>query len=324
MDLVIKTSLSAAVKALAADQPEDALDALANGLDRARAKEDLEGEMLVYGLLAPTFEKTGNRKKALKCAQKALKLAQTHGDDEGRAHYQSLVDQFSGEAEEPTSESPARPLTETEVNLAFSRAEQALTMGEANAAIGILTPLIASADQSGDKEVEASAAGMLAQAYLMAGYGEKAWELARHALVIAKGLGDESAISHFQRLADSLASHDGTRAQSLLAEQHLAAKIQEVCHRAGEALTDEKYEDAIALLEPIVTEAKAAGIAESEATARGLLAQALLASERKKEAAEHAARALEIAEQVGDETAIQHFKDLHKLAAGWLASQGEG
>ncbi len=105
------------------------------------------------------------RGKALKGAQKALKLAESHGDDAGRDQYLGLVDQLS--SEETSDEADAtesKPLTETEINLAFTRAEQALTLGQAKVAVEVLTPLIASADQSGNKEIEAAAAGMLAQA----------------------------------------------------------------------------------------------------------------------------------------------------------------
>jgi tetratricopeptide (TPR) repeat protein len=205
MDLVIETSLKAAVKALQAGQPDTALDSLARALDRAKEKDDGEALMLVYGLLAPTFRDLGQREKAIKCAQKAVDLAAEHGDAEGRAHYQGLVDTLSGEDETGSGpELDSKPLTEDEVSLAFDRAEQALTLSQPEVAVQVLTPLVASAKDMGDKEVEASAAGMLAQAYLMLGYGEKAWELAKYALVIAKSMDDPEAVAHFQALADSL------------------------------------------------------------------------------------------------------------------------
>jgi tetratricopeptide (TPR) repeat protein len=272
--------------------------------------------MLALGLLAPALEQAGRRDDGLQAAEKALALSREHGDEAGHAHYETLVERLSAEPEE--SAEIAKPLTEDEINLAFERAGQALTLGQGREAVGILTPLMASADQSGHKEVEASAAGMLAQAYLMEGYQHKAWELATHAVVLAKSLEDPQATQHFQQLADSLSGKDSDRAGEILAESQLVAQITERCAKAGAALDDDRVDEGIKILEEAAEDARTSGVRESEATVRGFLAQAYLMGGNRKAATEQAEAAVRIAEELGDEDAATSFRDVLKMASGWV------
>jgi tetratricopeptide (TPR) repeat protein len=320
MDATLNSYLNAGVKAMDAGMYDTALDSLTDALNRARVLEHSPGEMLALGLLAPTLDKLGRRDEGLKAATKALALSQDHGDEAGRAHYQGLVAHLSSDG---TADSEyGGDLTEDEINLAFERAGQALTLGQGKEAVAILTPLMAAADQSGLKEVEASAAGMLAQAYVMEGYNHKAWELATHAVVIAKSLGEAEALAHFQELANALAGKEDGKAGEILAENQLVARITEQCALAGAALDEDRADDAVSVLLEAAEEARAAGIRESEATVRGFLAQAYLMAGNRGDAQSQAKKAISIAEELGDKEAAKSFKDVLKMASGWVQSEG--
>ena len=320
MDATLNSYLNAGVKAMDAGMYELALDSLTDALNRARVLEDGAGEMLSLGLLAPTLRELGRTEEATKAAQKALELSQTHGDDSGRAHYAGLVAKLTDALDSPTPEAEA--LTDEEIDLAFERAGQALTLGQGKAAVAILTPLMASADQAGLKELEASAAGMLAQAYVMEGYNHKAWELATHALVLAKALGEPEAVAHFQDLADALAGKEDGKAGALLAENQLVAQLTEQCALAGQALDEDRADDAITILSTAAKEAHKAGIRESEATVRGFLAQAHLMAGDREAAKDEAQQAIAIAQDLGDTGAEKNFKDVLKMASGWVSQEG--
>jgi len=181
---------------------------------------------------------------------------------------------------------------------------------------------MAAADQSGLKEIEASAAGMLAQAYVMEGYNHKAWELATHAVVIAKSLGESQALAHFQQLADALAGKEDGKAGEILAENQLVARMAEQCALAGAALDDDRPEDAVKILSDAAAESKAAGIQESEATMRGFLAQAQLMAGNRDAAQAEAKAAIALAQALGDTDAEKNFRDVLKMASGWVPSEG--
>lgn len=320
MDTTLQSHLNAGLKALSAGMGEDALASLTEALHRARDTGSGHGEMLALGLLAPALELLGRRDEAAKAALKARGLSELHGDAESTAHYDGLAARLEGA--EAADEAATEALTDEEINRAFERAGQALTMGQGREAVEVLTPLMASADQAGDKEVEASAAGMLAQAYLMTGYSHKAWELATHAVVLAKSLGDTQALQHFQELADSLGGKHSERAGEVLAESQLVAKITEQCARAGAALDEDRFDHAIRLLAEAAEEARVAGIRESEATARGFLAQAHLMAGDRPSAAKEAQAAIDLAVELDDSEATQSFRDVLKMASGWVKPKG--
>ena len=320
MDATLNSHLNAGVKAMDAGMFDQALDSLTDALNRARTLEDSAGEMLALGLLAPALGKLGRGEEALKAATKALALSQDHGDDAGRAHYEGLVARLS--SSDDAEEEANKALTDEEIDLAFERAGQALTLGQGKEAVAVLTPLMAAADQSGLKEIEASAAGMLAQAYVMEGYNHKAWELATHAVVLAKSLGEPQAVAHFQQLADALSGKEDGKAGALLAENQLVATIAERCAQAGAALDDDRAEEAVTILKDAADEARQAGIHESEATVRGFLAQALLMAGDRDSAQAEAKEAIRLAQELGDKEAEKNFQDVLKMASGWVPSEG--
>jgi tetratricopeptide (TPR) repeat protein len=110
------------------------------------------------------------------------------------------------------------------------------------------------------------------------------------------------AVPALQQIAAGTASKPGQHGPGA----ELAAQIQEGMRTFKEGDPSR----AIELLTPAADRAREAGLARLEASVSGLLAQALFLIGRGDEALPHARRALEIAETVGDQSAIKHFREL--------------
>ena len=83
------------------------------------------------------------------------------------------------------------------------------------------------------------------------------------------------------------------------------------------------FDLAVSLIEPLADEARDANVPESEASLRGMLAQAHLLSGRRKEAEPAARRALEIAEALGARDAADGFRQILQLSVGWNIPVGK-
>ena len=316
MNRELQAGLNAGLKALKAGQPADALQAIERVRARATELEDEEVEMLASGLLAPAFFELGKIDDARTHAERALELADARGDADSASHYRAQL----AKIEAPEGEAVSR-LTPEGIEQAFDQAGMALTTGLADQAIGYLEPLVEASRQQDLVEVECSAAGMLAQALVMAGRPEDATEHATRALELAEQLRDPDAISHFKQLVDSLGAANGSAAETVERSQ-TASRIDASCQVAGQALQNEQFDEALALLQPALEAALELNARETEANVRGLLAQALLSTGDLAGANKHAVAALEIAEDVADSETIDGFRQLVALTAGWMPPGG--
>ncbi len=293
MDTTLDAYLKAALKALHAGIPQDALAALRPALERAVAAADDEAEMLVQGLLAPAHQHSGDAASALAAAQRAHVLAKALGDADSVAYYGRLADALA-----------AGPDAMRELDALLDAAWAALEAGDPARAAATLEPEVARARALGPG-AEASLSGLLAQALSQSGRIRDARAHAARALAIAEALGDAGARGHFGELVALLGSP--------------AVDVQVACEEAGRHLEQHRPDAAIALLEVACDEAAAADLPGPEASARGLLAQALLAAGRRAEAREQAHIALEVARRVGDEAAVQGLVGLAEALDGFPA-----
>lgn len=320
MDTRLDAGLKAARKALEAGHPDDALAALTPVLHRSRELGARDAEMLCLGLLGPALDQLDRHDEALRAAHKALAIAEALEDAESAGHFEAMVAQLeTGSLQGPSD--PGEPLTDDEIGAAFDKAELALTQGNAAAAVGILAALATATRQQARTADEASACGMLAQALMMCGREADAAQPAARGLEIARELGDPQAIAHFSALAESLQGPDGAGAE--IERARVAAQVAAACEGAGKLLDEEKGEEALATLEAALALTDAVDAPHAEATVRGLLAQSYLLLNRRDEAAAMASRALELAQQVGDRSAADQFRELLKMLQGWKPSPVE-
>jgi tetratricopeptide (TPR) repeat protein len=179
---------------------------------------------------------------------------------------------------------------------------EALKAGEITRAIELLSPVALQARAADMPGFEASACGMLAQAYPLTGNKDEALPYARRALEIAETLGDEGAAAHFRKVVSALDE---------------GADADDFDTRVRAALTQAQSGDPVgaarALLQ-LAAWAKQAGAPGPEASARILLGQILLANGQRELGVSELEQALAIAEKLGDEETAARIRDL--LAGG--------
>ena len=95
-----------------------------------------------------------------------------------------------------------------------------------------------------------------------------------------------------------------------------STELDALLEQGAEALEARDADAAIAILGPLVERAGKEGLLPLEASASGMLAQALFVTGRKEEALGKARRALEIAEEAGQDDAARHFRDLVEVMEG--------
>ena len=178
---------------------------------------------------------------------------------------------------------------------------EALQAGDFREVISTLQPVAAAAVAAGDYEAEIAARSALAQALMLAGRYPEALESARRGLAVAEAQGISEALPQLRKLAE-LAGDEPAESQ-LVTE--LNARIQEIIPRvqAGD-------QSAVEALRAVAARAAAERLPGPEATARGLLGQALLHFDRRGEAEPELYRALALAEELGNEDAAGHFRGL--------------
>jgi tetratricopeptide (TPR) repeat protein len=150
------------------------------------------------------------------------------------------------------------------------------------------------------------------------GHGHE--ETARILTILAQvqaALGKTEASATARRALDALvAAHgeDHPRVQDLrpvlseIAEP--SAEIDALLAEGARALEARDADRAIAVLAPLLEQARRDGLLPLEASASGMLAQALFVTGKKPEALLLVGRALTIAQEAGQEDAIAHFREL--------------
>ncbi|PIE37875.1 MAG: hypothetical protein CSA54_00470 [Gammaproteobacteria bacterium] len=310
MKPLLLTKLQEASEALRSDRPEVAIRILGKVAEQARAGGDDHTEMEAVGLLAVASAALGDGGAARQQGMRALSLARQLGSTERIERYQGFLRQLN--PEETFHDDPASVADET-----FDKVGQALMLGDGQAAVELLTPMITWSSWNDSPLIEASARGMMAQALMMTGDLGQARRHARKAVALADRLGDAGAAAHFRELLASLGDADD--AGFNIAMSRLAAHARAVSRDAGQLIEADKPDEALALLLPLLRETVHARAQAAEATLRGLVAQAHLQAGDREEAGRQAARAVEIARSLGDDDAAASFESIRELAAGFVA-----
>ncbi|MCA9516294.1 MAG: hypothetical protein KC635_15235 [Myxococcales bacterium] len=308
MDEAVDAALRGAVHALAAQRVDDAVAALVGLLE---GELDAQSEMLACGLLAPALVTKDRLDEARVYAGRAAELAEALGDEDGQRHYGRLLEQLA-----------VAGLEDEAVDRAFDRAGAALERGDSAAAELELMTLLTASVRQGRPDVEASAAGMLAQALLMRGDAGRARAHLERAAELARAMGDPGATAHFEGLLAQTATAGG--AEKYQREAEATRRGDDAMRAAGEKMSANDFAGAVVLLDAAVADAVAAGVRESEASLRGMLSQALLLAEERPRAAEEARKAKAIAKALGAHDAAESFAQIEKLAVGFIAPKADG
>jgi tetratricopeptide (TPR) repeat protein len=299
----IDSVLESAMQALSNHDPETAVAKLEALLDGHVVLPEVP-QMLAHGILATALAALGRISAARAEAEKAIWIASDLGDSESRAHYEGLLRQLD-----------VVGMSDDAVEQAFERAGRARDEGDIATAENELNMVLIAALAHLRADLEASARGMLGETLLMRGAIPEAKVHLERALEIARELADESAAHHFEAVLASLGTPEG--ADRYRVEADVARHADEVQKQAGKAMEAGDFESAITLLEPVAKQAEAAHALASEASLRGMLAQAHLLANHRKDAEIAARRALEIAEQLGAKDAADGFRQILQLAMGW-------
>lgn len=305
MDTTIETTLKAAVQALE-NRESDAAIASLEALINREPPIAPQPEMFARGLLAPALASVGRIVDARVHAQRAHEIASELGDKESAAHYDALVRQLD-----------IVGLNDQAIESAFDRAAAYLDNGDAVNAEAELQNLLLAALAHRRADIEASARGMLAQAMLLRGANTEAKEQVEKALELSEEMGDEDARVHFAGLVAQLSTEGG--ADQFRREAEIIRRSEEAEKYAGKAMEAGDFDLAVSILLPISADAEFAGVKHKEATLRGMLAQAHLLANRRKEAEREAKAAIQIAESLGAKEAAEGFRQILQLAIGFVA-----
>jgi len=305
MDTTVESTLKAAVQALENHDSEGAIASLEALIHREPPIEQLP-EMFARGLLAPALASLGRINDARAHAQRAQELANELGDSESATHYDALVRQLD-----------VVGLDDKAIEQAFDRAAAYLDNGDAVNAEAELHNLLLAALAHRRADIEASARGMMAQAMLLRGANAEAKDQVQRALELADEMGDEDAREHFAGLVAQLATDDG--AERFRREAEIIRRSEEAEKFAGKAMEAGDFDLAVSVLLPVSADAEFAGVKHKEATLRGMLAQAHLLANRRKEAEREAKAAIAIAESLGAKEAAEGFRQILQLAIGFVA-----
>lgn len=314
MDPVIDAQLKAAVRDLQEGRASEAIATLEAVLSDARAASHAELELVALALLGPAHVAIRDIEAARAHGEAGLEVARRLGDEGRITDFHTFLADISPDGSFHTADGDV-------VDRAFDDAARALTRGDGLAAAGFLTPLLEEAANFGDVEVEASASGMMAQAMIMVGRLDEARRQAQRAVDLAEHLHDEAATEHFHQLLASLDT--AAHAEEAVALSQVSARARAAATAAGKTIEAGAPAEALQLVYPVLREAVSHGARAAEATLRGVIAQALLASDKKDEAIEQANKAATLADELGDANAAASFRQIVEFALGFLPPAGE-
>lgn len=202
----VDDTLNCAAEAFTCNRPLPALGLLRWLVARARAQRLPEVEASASGMLAQGLVLAGRRREAREYAERALGIAQQLGDVAAAEHFEGLVESLaSGAPAGLANRVVAGSQLHAQVEAACTAAGRALERELHDEAIALLTSAVAAASAGGVPEAEASARGVLAQAFLLAGRRDEALVHLERALEIATTVGDAEAEEGFRSLLDVLA-----------------------------------------------------------------------------------------------------------------------
>jgi tetratricopeptide (TPR) repeat protein len=287
-ELEMSTSFGDGRSALLAGEVERAIPLLERALELA----DEVGHEVAAGastqLLAEAFHAAGRLSDAERLLSRAKELARVLGDEAALARAEELGAKMRDEEE---------PL-EAGIAAALEWGQKALAEGDIEQGIRLLERARDQARAEGQEIPEASAAGLLAQAYLEADRRDEAIASATRALALAESVGHEGAIADFRGLLEiTKASPESHALAKAIQQGSMALEIGEL------AFASEKLELALEL-------AKKTKQVVAEALASGLLATLASKQGDQERAIVHTRRALEISEARGEVGAVEHFRKL--------------
>lgn len=280
-------------EALEEGQLQEAADLLDDALFLARKLGDEPGEASACGLLAQVFLRLDEPEEAARHAESAVQIAQARNDEQAAHHFQGLLITARSGPEE-------RRMSTT-----FGDGRAAVQNEDPQRAVPLLEEALSLAQKSEHQVAEGATRQFLAQAYLALDRREEAADMAAKSLEIAKALNDVQAVELASKLVQTIES--GAVAPT---ETDLEAALE----TGKSALMEGKLEDAVEHLEFVRRQARQAGELVPEAGACGLLAQVFIETGQRDGAVEHAKRALEIAEQLGNEEVAESFRALLHVA----------
>lgn len=278
-------------EALLRGDAEQAVTHLERSLKLAKDLGHRVAEGASTQLLAQAYLETGEQDRAETLAEQAKEVSEALGDAEATHRAQQLKEQ---------AEALSQPSCPVEEGIAaeLRNGQSALSDGDMERGVSHLERARDLAIEQGEVIPEASASGMLAQAYIELGRREDAIAHATRALAIAEELGHEEAARDFRELLE-VASTD---------PEHLA--LARELHLGATALAVDDGDNAIVHLEDALNSARKLGETVSEIMAAGLLARAYVGRRRHDEAAQLARSALELIKKRGDTKAERHFVEL--------------
>jgi hypothetical protein len=320
MDLTVQQHMQTAVIAIRENRAQDAIALLTTIIVEAESSTTTDVEMFARGLRAPTFAASGEREAALADGRRALSLAKTLGDKDSIAHYAAFLREL-GDVVSTDVQTAADTVDADEEQITprtdpLQAASEFLMAGDSARAVQILEPLVVFAEGAKSVVVEASAAGMLAQALMLEGDLVRAREFATRARNLAATQDDDDSTAHFESLRATLEEDHASESASDRAQT--AAMVHAAVHRAGAQLSSGNAKVALQTLYPVLSAVCEHGLKGAEATLRGLTAQALLQLGRSTDAASEATKALKIAQQLGDDEAVTGFRQLLEYAFGLI------
>jgi tetratricopeptide (TPR) repeat protein len=193
-----------------------------------------------------------------------------------------------------------------DLDAALQQGAEALEANDAERAILILEPLVNRAREEEILPLEASGCGLLAQALFIAGRKDEALLRARRALDIAVEAGQKDAAAHFRELCQTIEETDPAASNAFHAQIQSALEAA----RSGDPM------GALRELSKLADEARTAGALGPEATVRVLMGQLYGATGQPERATREMERALAVAEQVGDKSALGQIRQMMAQMGG--------
>ena len=186
-------------------------------------------------------------------------------------------------------------------------ARKALEASQYEAALEALTNTLNRARDINAPEGEMLSLGLLGPTLAALGRMEEAERALTKAIALAESRDDDESREHFTQLLATLSANAELAGISEDGDPLSEQEIGNAFDQAADLLTYGDPAMAIPLLEALCRVTRAQNLTADEASACGMLAQALALTGRSSDAAEPAARGLAIAEELGDPEAAAHF-----------------
>ncbi len=289
--------MSEAHNALQSSDFEAATEALVKAAESAVAAGAAGPEASARGLMAQTLFMLDRKADALVQVARAQEIA-AELKDEGALESLKLLEETLKDESPRTASGPWYEL--------MQKGSDAMEAGDFQAGVQALEAAVKTANDAGTAEPEATALGMLAQGLFMLERKDDALQCLERALGLAKDLDDDNAVKHFETLQELLISQEAPPTpEDVPWNTALTAGVN-----ALKADAPDKAVQPLLIAAKISAEAGAPG---PEASANAGLAHAYLGLGKPESARPHAARALEIAETLKDDAAVEAMNHLMKV-----------